>query len=159
AEAAETDNILLAVANATVEYLAPGQQVWQVLKTGGEIPVRSRVRTGADVRCEFRLSDGTEVRLNKQTELLFAAGRRLELIQGQLLARVAAAPGVFQVIIPGATISALGTEFDVLCKPAESVLTVLEGSTKVEGNGREQLIKMGEAATIANGQIHKQQVQ
>ncbi len=104
------------------------------------------------------MPDGSEIRLNKQTELLFAAGRCLELIKGQLLARVVHAPSVFQVTIPGATITALGTEFDILCEPAESLLTVLEGSTKVEGKGPEQLVKTGEAATIINGEIHKKQV-
>lgn len=155
----ETEKILLAVANASMEFAAPGQQVWQTLKVGAEIPLRSRVRTGAEVRCEFRLADGSEIRLNRQTELLFATGRRLDLITGQVLARVAPAPAAFQVTVPGATITALGTEFDVLCKPAESVLTVFEGSTKVEGKGPEQLIRTGEAATIVDGMIHKQQVQ
>lgn len=157
--APEAERVLLAVANASVEALAPGQQAWQTLNSGATIPICSRVRTGPDVRCEFRLGDGSEIRLNKQTELIFAAGRRLELIKGQLLARVAQAPAIFQVAIPGATITALGTEFDVLCQPAESILTVLEGSTKIEGNGHEQLIKTGEAATVAGGMIHKQQVQ
>src|SRR5262249_23114920 len=148
----------LAVANGAVELLAPGQQIWQVLKGGGQIPVGSRVRTG-EARCELDLSDGSEVRLNHHTELFFAASRGLELIKGQILARVAHAPAIFQVAIPEATITALGTEFDVRCRPAESVLTVLEGSTRVEGKGREQVIKTGEAATIIAGEIvHKQQV-
>jgi hypothetical protein len=156
----DSENVLLAVATGAIEFLAPDQQVWKTLKGGGQIPIGSRVRTGAEGRCEFDLADGSEVRLNNHTELLFAAGRNLELLKGQILARVARAPAIFQVVIPEATITALGTEFDVLCKPAESVLTVLEGSTRVEGKGREQVIKTGEAATIMNGEIiHKRQVQ
>ena len=84
----DQENILLAVANGAVEFLAPGQQVWQALKGGGQVPVGSRVRT-REARCEFDLADGSEVRLNNDTELLFAASRGLELIKGQILARVA----------------------------------------------------------------------
>jgi ferric-dicitrate binding protein FerR (iron transport regulator) len=173
----EQESILLAVANGAVEFLAPGQEAWQALKGGSQIPLGSRVRT-REARCEFDLTDGSEVRLNHHTELWFTASRDLKLIQGQILARVVHAPTIFRIAIPEATITALGTEFDVLCKPltlpspperggegrvrgaAESVLTVLEGSTKFEGKGHEQIIKTGEAATIIDGEIvHKQQVQ
>src|SRR5207247_5716863 len=58
ADGHETERILLAVANEAVEFLAPGQQGWQTLKAGGQIPVQSRVRTGTEARCEFRLADG-----------------------------------------------------------------------------------------------------
>jgi ferric-dicitrate binding protein FerR (iron transport regulator) len=153
------ETIFFTCANDPVECLARGKKGWKNLQTGEEISVGGRVRTGPGVRCEFRTADGSEIRLNGDTELVFVAGRRLELATGQILARVAKAPAPFQVAISDVTITALGTEFDVLCKPVETVLTVLEGSTKVAGKAEDQLVRSGEAATIINGVIdHKEQV-
>jgi hypothetical protein len=150
----EMESLLLAISNGAVEIQTPGSGVWQDLKTGAKVTPGSRVRTAAAVRCELRTVDGSEVRLNHSTELLFKADRLFELIQGQILTSVAEAPTPFQVAIPGATVTAVGTEFDLLCrvsKQDEWVLTVLEGNTKVEGNAKPVIVKKGERAKLASG--------
>lgn len=149
----EKETVLLAVSNGAVELLAPGSNLWQALKTGTDVAVGSRVRTGPAVRCEFRTADGSEVRLNSGTEVLFTASRLLELTQGQILASVAQAPTPFQITIPGATVTAVGTEFDLLSRTAESVLTVLQGSTKVDGKGEGVIVEKGERAKIVGGKV------
>jgi hypothetical protein len=152
------ETLLLAVATQAVETMAPGSDIWQPVKTGAQIAVGSRVRTGPSVCCEFRTADGSEVRLNEGTELLFRQSRQIELSQGQIMARVAKAPVSFQVAIPHATVTALGTEFDLLCRPtAESVLTVLEGATVVQGKGTDQQVPTGFAAVIRNGAVERQE--
>jgi ferric-dicitrate binding protein FerR (iron transport regulator) len=150
---AEKETVLLAVSNGAVEFLAPGSNLWQALKTGKDVAVGSRVRTGPAVRCEFRTADGSEVRLNTGTEVLFTAGRLLELTQGQILASVAEAPTPFKIGVPGATVTAVGTEFDLLSRAAESVLTVLQGTTKVEGKGDQVIVEKGERAKIVDGKV------
>ena len=70
-----------------------------MLETGGKIVLGTRVRTGAVSRCEFRTRDGSEVRLNGDTEVLFAESRRLEIDKGQILARVMEAAAPFQVTL------------------------------------------------------------
>jgi hypothetical protein len=155
----KAESVLYTFGNDAVQLLAPDAKEWKNLQAGAEIVLGSRVRTGPGVRCEFRTSDGSEVRLNSNTELVFAASRRLELATGQILARVAKDPAPFHVAVLDITITALGTEFDILCKPVETVLTVLEGSTKVAGKGEDHVVRSGEAATIIKGQIdHKEQV-
>ncbi len=135
----------------------PGRRDWRALKPGEEIALGTRVRTGPRARCEFRTSDGSEVRLNNETELLFAASRRLDLIKGQIMTRVAKSPAPFQVAIPDATVTALGTEFDIQCKPDETVLTVLEGATEVKGSGVRQIVETGEAAFIVKGRVERKE--
>jgi ferric-dicitrate binding protein FerR (iron transport regulator) len=147
------ETVLLAVATKAVEVLTPGQSSWRTLPAGGAIAIGSRVRTLPQVRCEFRMADGSEIRLNGDTELSFTAHRRLELSRGQIMARVVEGNSAFQVGIPEAIVTALGTEFDILCKPVESVLTVLQGSTKVEGDGSGDILRKGERATIVKGRI------
>jgi hypothetical protein len=152
--APETVRLALATnAKEGCEFLAPGETTWRVLQLGGEIVLGSRVRTKPEVRCEFRTRDGSELRVNGDTELVFAERRRIQLDKGQIqiLARVVEAAAPFQVGIPQATITSLGTEFDLLCKPVESVLTVLEGATRVEGKDQWRTIQTGEQATILEG--------
>ncbi len=147
------ETVLLTVANEAVEVMAPDSNLWQVLKGGATMPIGARVRTRPAVRCEFRTSDGSEVRLNGDTELLFNKARRLQLTKGQIMARVAKANSPFQVAIPEATVTALGTEFDILCKPVETVLTVLQGATEVQGKGGTERVQTGQAATIVDGRV------
>jgi ferric-dicitrate binding protein FerR (iron transport regulator) len=153
--------VLALISGATqgVEVLMPGTTSWQPLPRGGEISPTSRVRTAAEARCEFATSDGSEVRLNSGTEVCFVSGRKIELSRGQMLARVAKAAVPFRVAVSDATVTALGTEFDILCRRNESVLTVLEGATKVTGKGKEETVLHGEAATIVNGDILKREAQ
>jgi quercetin dioxygenase-like cupin family protein len=159
---ARVPGILLALTSrgsSVVEILPPGSNAWQSLKTGGEITPATRVRTGPESRCEFATPDGSEVRLNSDTEVCFVSGRQIQLVRGQMLARVAKAPTPFQVAVAEATVTALGTEFDILRRPAESVLTVLEGATKVTGKGKEETVASGEAATIVAGDVRKRQAE
>ncbi|HMC87939.1 MAG TPA: FecR domain-containing protein [Gemmataceae bacterium] len=150
---------LAAESGQTCEVLAPNGSVWQTLQLGGKIAFGTRVRTAPSSRCEFQTPDGSEIRLNGGTEVLFADRRRLELARGQILARVEEAAAPFRVRIPNATITALGTEFDLLCQSAESVLSVLEGATRVEGKERWQTVQSGEKARIVNGVVtHKEQL-
>jgi hypothetical protein len=137
---------------------SPVDSAWRALEAGSKIALGTRVRTPAGVRCEFRTRDGTEIRLNGETEVVFAGSRRLELDKGQILARVIEAAVPFQVTIPNATITSLGTEFDLLCKPVESVLTVLEGATKVEGKDQWRTVQTGEEATIVDGRVVRKQL-
>jgi len=152
----QPETILLALAtnaDQACEALLPGEKVWTTLKKGAAIGMGTRVRTGPDARCEFHTPDGSEVRLDGGTELVFTEKRRLEMAKGQILARVMEAAVPFHVNIPNAVVTALGTEFDVLCKPVETVLTVLDGATKVEGKDQWRTIQTGEQATIIDGQV------
>src|SRR5438132_2205135 len=157
----DAERILLVLAtNAdhACEALLPGEKSWITLKKGAAIGIGTRVRTRPDTRCEFHTPDGSEVRLDGGTELVFAEKRRLEMTNGQILARVMEAAAPIRVNIPDAVVTALGTEFDVLCKPVETVLTVLDGATKVEGKDHWRTVQTGEQVTIIDGQVVRKQL-
>jgi len=154
------ETILLALAtnaDQACEALLPGETVWTTLKKGAAIGIGTRVRTGPDARCEFHTPDGSEVRLDGGTELVFTERRRLEIAKGQILARVMEAAAPFQVKIPNATVTALATEFDLLCKPVESVLTVLEGATNDRGKDQQRTVQTCEKATIVDERVVRKQ--
>jgi ferric-dicitrate binding protein FerR (iron transport regulator) len=154
--AAAKEKVRLAVTTGTVEVLPPGKEKWQPLNGGDAIEVGCKVRTPAQVRCEFRCADDSEVRLNGDTELTFRTGRQLDLDRGQILASVstvAEGEAPFQVKMDDASVTALGTQFDLARQPDEAVLTVLQGKTRVEAGEKTEVVAAGQGAKIANGHM------
>ena len=143
----------LATGRVEVRPAGGGEKAWRPLATGGSIAAGDVVRTGPRVRCEFVMHEGSQVRLNNSTELRFAEGRRLDLNAGQLWSTVAKADDPFQVQLAGATVTALGTQFDVLRNPGgDAVLTVVEGSTRVGGTKELTGDGAGDGTVVRSGQ-------
>jgi ferric-dicitrate binding protein FerR (iron transport regulator) len=146
--------LLLALATGAVEVQPPGQDAWQSVTGGGTVEVGCRVRTPPEVCCEFRCPDDrTEVRLNGNTEVAFETRHRLTLERGQILANVLKDAVPFEVEVARATVTALGTRFDLWSRPQDTRLAVLEGRTQVRGPGAETVVQGGELATIVNGRV------
>ncbi len=147
--------VQLVVATGPIEVLTPSKKDWQLMPTGGTLPPGTRVRTGPKGRCEFRTPDNSEVRLNTNTELVFHSNRQLELAHGQVWSNVATDQELYQVKVPqaDATITALGTQFDVQSKPEETLVTGVLGRTKVEVKEEEAVLQVGEQVKIVNGKV------
>jgi hypothetical protein len=145
----------LVFAKGAIEMLLPGDDTWRPLATGGAVNPGSRVRTDASGRCEFRTPEGSEVRLNGNTELVFHANRQLELAHGQMWSNVAEDEQPYQVSVPQAQakVTALGTQFDLACGLFATVLTVVQGTTEVEGKTGREVVQFGEQAEIVGGSI------
>src|SRR5262249_29432926 len=80
----------------------PGESTWERLGTGGALPAGSRVRSGAGVRCEFAMADGSEVRMNENTELELSQRRSVAVAGGQVFSSVARHETPFKVAVGGA---------------------------------------------------------
>jgi len=145
----------LDIATGSVECKRPEDSTWQRLATGGALPAGSKVRTGPGVRCEFAMSDGSEVRLNENTELELNQARSVAVAGGQVFSSVAKnESSPFKVAVGGATITALGTRFDVQRHTDKVILAVLEGSTQLsEGNSTQRVVNQGEAVSFSNGTV------
>ncbi len=158
-EPASSRRVQLAFASDRIEVLPPGATEWKPLATGDGIDAGSRVRTGGRARCEFRTPDGSEVRLNHATELLFRSARRIELARGEVWSSVEEDLEPYAVHVPHAeaTITALGTRFNVKAGTEEATLTVLQGVTRVDDRGGREVahVQSGEQARIATGQVKK----
>lgn len=145
----------LSLATGAVYVCPGGSEQWRALESGGAVGAGMRVKTAPSVRCELKMTDGSEVRLNDQTEVKVAGARRIEVASGQVYSSVAKREEAFvvQAGAAGATLTALGTGFDVRCSSQEAVLTVAEGSVRVNGAGGEAIVRKGEMLTISAGQL------
>jgi ferric-dicitrate binding protein FerR (iron transport regulator) len=154
-ETPQASKTQLVFAKGAIEMLAPADDTWRPLATGGSVDPQTRVRTGASGRCEFRTPDGSEVRLNGNTELVFHTNRKLELAQGQVWSNVAEDDEPYQIDVPQAQakVTALGTQFDLACGVLATVLTVVQGTTRVEGSSSRVDVHFGEQAKIVAGAV------
>lgn len=145
----------LVFAKGAIEYQSPGDTSWAPLATGGTVKPGSRIRTDGSGRCEFRTPDGSEVRLNGDTELVIHSNRQFELVRGQVWSSVAEDSEPYQIRVPRSDtkITALGTQFDVACGLVATILTVVQGTTEVEGKAGHELVQFGEQAEIVDGAI------
>jgi len=145
----------LVFAKGTIEAMSPGHDGWVPLPTGAGIVPGTQVRTDATGRCEFRTPDGSEVRLNGNTEVVFQTHRHLALNRGQIWSSVAEAADPFEVdVTPAqAKVTALGTQFDIATTALATLLTVVQGSTRVDGKLGQTIVPFGEQARIVAGEI------
>jgi hypothetical protein len=147
----------LDIATGAVQVLAPGQSDWEPMATGASVPASARVRTGPGVRCEFAMSDGSEVRLNENSELLLSEPRRLDLKEGQVFSNVSRGAQPFQVAVAGTTVTALGTRFDIRRQQDAVILAVLQGTTKLDVGGSDQVVDQGQVVRLADGKLTRLQ--
>lgn len=125
--------VQLALAIGTVEVEDNG--AWKPLATGTKLHAGQRLRTPGKSRCELRCSDGSEVRLNSNCELIVHTPRLYQLKQGQVWSTVAPDRVPFQIKTDQSTVTALGTQFDLNYQEKLTTLTVLEGKTRLEQTG------------------------
>jgi hypothetical protein len=132
---------------------------WQPVAAGDAVPEGTRVRTGPSARVELRLADGSQVRLNGDTDACFSGGRAVELKQGQLWSAVPQDAQPLRVSVPpdapGGTVTAVaapGSRLDFSCASGSSVLTAVHGPTKLtDRRGAETQVPAGESVTIVDG--------
>jgi ferric-dicitrate binding protein FerR (iron transport regulator) len=131
---------------------------WQPVAAGASVPEGTRVRTGPSARVELRMADGSQVRLNGDTDACFSGGRAVELKQGQLWSAVPQDSQPLRVSMPpdaGGTVTAVtapGSRLDFACAPSGSVLTAVHGPAKMtDRRGAVTQILAGESVTIVDG--------
>jgi transmembrane sensor len=114
--------------------------------------VAQTFRTAHGAQQEYRLADGSALRLDSDSEvsvLLSSSERVATLVRGQVLFQVAHdAHRSFRVRSGDVDALAVGTEFDVYRRPDATLITVIEGQiavsdTRPDGSGAPREIKVG----------------
>jgi hypothetical protein len=146
----------LALATGEVFVCPSSSQNWRPLETGGVVQAGMKVRTGPKVLCEFNMNDGSQVRMNADTQVTLTSARHVEVTGGQVYSTIRRqgnnAPFVVKAAPAHATLTGQETAFDVSCSPAKTTCTVVEGSVKMEAAGKHDVVKGGEMVSLADGQ-------
>lgn len=143
----------LAVATGPVEYQPPRQLNWYTCPTQTELASGVALRTEADTRCEVSTRDGSQVRLSGETEVQFPGVRQVDLARGELWSSVAGGESPFSVKVPDAKVLADAGKFNFSCQPGKTVVTVVEGSARVESGEQTATLEAGESTTIEDGRL------
>jgi hypothetical protein len=148
----------LALATGLTEVCLPddapkGPIAWYGCPTSSTIDSGACVRTGANARCELDTSDGSQLRLNADTEVRLKHPRRVEVNHGQLWSSVAEGEQPFEIQTADAQVAARCAKFDLRCPSDETVLTVVEGEATVQSEGMSRNVAAGEQVTIVAGKI------
>jgi ferric-dicitrate binding protein FerR (iron transport regulator) len=150
--------VQLAIATGPVETRAEGAKTWQTIEPGSKVAYGTPVRTQKDACCEFLCPDGSEVRLNRDSEVVFLNDRELELKQGQVWSSIPYAKRKssepLKIHACDSVVSGEGAKFDLRCSSQEGKLSVLEGRTVVEGSDKKGSLTVGkgEVARIVRGE-------
>lgn len=140
----------LTLATGLVEVRREGVD-WQPLSTGGDVPARTLVRTASGARCEFRLADGSQIRLNESTEISLHNTRQVELLRGQVWTKAGAGTVPYELVVRDTRIAAGSTTFDVLAELASIQLTVMHGVARVRAGAAERTVVAGQQLAVADG--------
>jgi len=143
----------LDIATGPVEMRAPGSRQWERMATGAPITFGCSVRTGPNVRCELAMDDGSEVRIDEETELAVRDRRDFDLAGGQVFSCVAKNPQPFRLAAADATVTALVTRFDIRRRSDQVILAVLDGSTRLADGRAAQVVNAGQVVSFADGKI------
>lgn len=124
---------------ATVVIVVLAGVVWHWVGVLNEAEIAVRLATGHGEQRSWSLTDGSVVQLNTDSALRVAFDRKerlVELTQGQVYFSVAKDPQRrFRVMVNGAEIVAVGTQFDIYRQAEGVLITVTEGRIAVYGGG------------------------
>ncbi len=146
-----------------ITKIASGQLVYEVAKNASaetSAPQYNTIEVPVGGQWQAILSDGSRVWLNALSSITFPTAftgkeRKVE-IKGEAYFEIAHNKALpFRVSSLGQVVEVLGTHFNIMAYKNEKVIktTLLEGSVKISNGGKTKLLKPGEQAQVAPGDI------
>lgn len=132
-----------------------GEGIERAAAAGETLASGATVRTDERTRLVLALSDGSELVLNRDTELTLEASapRTVRLKQGELLADIAhleTAPHAF-FDTPSGQVEVLGTKFVLSASEDSTSVRVTRGTVRAHGAGGAADVKTGEEGILRQG--------
>jgi hypothetical protein len=157
---------MVGVLVGTVESRPSSDPAWKLLAAGGVVEADSWVKTGPKSKVTLDFPDGTEIRVNENTELHVQAARKLSLKLGRIYATVSnGAP-----FTAATEFSAMETEaarFDLEFRIRDendpdrkkvsrtvTTIAILEGKVKTPSRKYTQVVTAGYWCTLVDAQLN-----
>ena len=127
----------LTLASGEVFACPSGDEAWKPVAPGAALAAGDKVRTADFAKCEITLPGGSRLRLNAATELQLAE-TEVQLAGGQIWSAVHADAAPLRIAAGQARVTTLApsAQLDVARGGSAATVTVVEGSAKVNGEGR-----------------------
>lgn len=143
----------LAMVTGPVEILPPKATDWSTAAAGASITQGTRIRTGQNVRCELLTPDGSKVRMNAETSVRFASARDVQLESGQVWICNLDTCYPFKVEADKTKVTSDQGQFDLVCHPPETLLTVARGAANLRCPSGGEKVESGESARVVDGAV------
>lgn len=136
-----------------------GKGYWREVRLDEPLLANARLRTAKGSRAALRLTDGTWVRVDAESQVRFLSAVSVGLERGGLYVDTGAAgrsAAALEVKTPLCTVRHLGTQFEVRwieAAPAALRVRVREGAVEVEGEGRTERAVAGEQLAVLRGGV------
>jgi ferric-dicitrate binding protein FerR (iron transport regulator) len=120
------------------------------IEPGRAVAPGSRLRTDDRTRAFLRLADGSQLALDRSTEIVFGAGRRAALVRGAIAADVAhLATGRARFDLPQGHAEVLGTKFALRADDVWTSVDVSRGAVSLaDRRSRSITVRAGEEGRI-----------
>jgi len=153
-DAAGTGN-LTSQGKTTISKSDDGTLVYHAAGNSNNVVMSNTVSTPRGGQYVVVLPDQTKAWLNSASSITFptefSSNERNVKVSGEVYFEVAKLPGkTFKVRTENATVTVLGTHFNVMAYPDDLVsqVTLMEGSVRLKTSGAEKLLKPGQMASF-----------
>ncbi len=146
----------VALATGTVETKAGDAASWAALAPGVEIPAGSWIRTPAKSKAIVTVSDGTELRVDENTEILLEEVRKITLKSGRFWGRLAAGGVPMQLRADRTRAETAGSIFELRHDIGKKItgLIMIQGKANVASRKGHQDLAQGYGCETNDGVLN-----
>ncbi len=134
-----------------VKTLSSVDNTWRVLTDNSRIPNGAILQTGKGSKASFALKDGTFIIMDVDTNIRLVEKRKLDIAQGQILAKIFADKEPFTITAHDSNVSVDDGEIDIKVSEFMILVTPTRGSATVVTGGEEQEVFEGRQLKIITG--------
>ncbi len=151
----EVTSVAQAGGEGSLEVCDHAGESCRTASAGDPIPAGATIRTDATVRAHLELADGTQLSLDRDTQLVLAgSGREARLDRGAIVADVAHREGErARIDVPLGRIEVLGTKFGLRADRNSATVDVSRGRVRLEDESEHAVtVHAGEEGRLFRGQ-------
>jgi anti-sigma factor RsiW len=149
----------LALATGPVEVQSKESGGWMNVLAPIDLPDDARVRTKSDGQCAIACSDGSQIRLNRDTEIEFTSYKEIQVVSGEVYGNVAAADPPYVFTSANARVSASDSMLLMTCPSDVTEVAVLSGEPALRGLDSNRPLTPGQSVAVSEGKVIREELQ
>ncbi len=151
----------LAIAQGTIEAKGAADADFKALKVGDPIDAGMTLRSTPGSRFAIDFADGSELRIDENTELIVLDARKLDLKKGRIFLRIQQSPKRFEIESQHVAFSTAGATLDLVFvprvengAPASTIMRVLDSNVNAVSRKFKAAVYAGFWITAVGAQLN-----